>query len=50
VQEEIDGEKMKKLNRYREEKIGTSKSSNKETCEALLRDISIHENKLEKAN
>ncbi|KAL4455296.1 hypothetical protein ABPG74_012448 [Tetrahymena malaccensis] len=50
VQENINEEKKKKLERYREEKDGKAKVNNKETCEALLREVSIHENKLEKAN
>ena len=50
VQKKIDEEKEKKLQRYKEEKEGKVKANNKETCEALLREISVHENKLEKAN
>ncbi|EGR31553.1 hypothetical protein IMG5_107730 [Ichthyophthirius multifiliis] len=50
VQENINVEKQKKLERYRDEKQGVQKSNNKETCEALLREVSVHENKLEKAN
>jgi len=38
------------LVRYKEEKEGLVKSSTKETCDFLLKEISINENKLEKAN
>lgn len=50
VQESINEEKSKKLERYKEEKEGKAKVNNKETCEALLKEVSVHENKLEKAN
>lgn len=47
---QIHEEKQRKLRRYKEEKEGLVKSSSKETCEFLLREISINENKLEKSN
>ena len=39
VQTRIQEEKEKKLQRYKEEKEGKVKVNNKETCEALLREV-----------
>ncbi|KRX11156.1 hypothetical protein PPERSA_10923 [Pseudocohnilembus persalinus] len=52
VQAQIKSEKQKKLERYSKEKRGETggKSASKQTCESLLREISVHENKLEKSN
>jgi len=42
VQKSIDEEKEKKLSRYSEEKSGKAKGSNKETCDYLLREVSLY--------
>jgi hypothetical protein len=39
VQKRISEEKEKKLIRYKDEKEGKVKVNNKETCEALLREV-----------
>lgn len=38
------------MTKYKEEKEGKVISTNKESCETILREISVYENKLEKAN